>query len=103
MAVEQDVREGRAVFYIQGTDEIGSDHVDIGLPHCAILSTDGDSFPVVIIQSERHGDKHAIGYRPLRGDNGICTIAEVELLEEPDQRFTDTPNKFGRESRGTPQ
>ena len=41
----------------------------------------------MIIQSEQLGAKHTIGYRPLSGGNGICTIAEVELLEESDERF----------------
>jgi hypothetical protein len=87
VAVEQDVRDGRAVYYIKDADEIGVVHADIGLPHCAILSADGESLPVVIIQSEQLGAKHTIGYRPLSGGNGICTIAEVDLLKEPDERF----------------
>ena len=87
VAVEQDVKDGRAVFYIRDAEEIGAVHADIGLPRCAIFSEDGQSTPVVIIQSERLGDKHTVGYRPLSGGNGICTIAEVELLERPDERF----------------
>ena len=87
VAVEQDVKDGRAVFYIQDAEEIGVVPVDIRLPRCAIFSEDGQSIPIMIIQSERLNDKHTVGYRPLSGGNGICTIAEVELLERPDERF----------------
>ena len=88
VAVEQDVRDGRAAFYLGSPDEIGAVHADIGLPHCAILAVDGQPrVPIVIIQSERVGEKHYIGYRPLSGGNGICVISEVELLEKPDERF----------------
>jgi len=87
VAVEQDVKDGRAVFFIQDAEQLGVVHADIGLPRCAILSADDESFPIVIIQSEKLGDKHTIGYRPLSGGNGICTIAEVQLLKEPDERF----------------
>jgi len=85
VAVEQDVKDGRAVFYLQGDEP--AIHVDIGLPHCAILSTDGQRVPVVIIQSERAGEKHYLGYRPVSGGNGICLILEVQLLEKPDETF----------------
>ena len=86
VAVEQDVKDGSAVFYIPDAEETGVVPVDIGLPHCAIFTEDGRSIPVVIIQSER-ADAHTVGYRPLSGGNGICTIAEVALLERPDERF----------------
>jgi len=86
VAVEQDVKDGRAVFYIQDAEELGVVFVDIGLPRCAIFSEDSREIPVVIIQSERLGEKHTIGYRSLDCGNGICTIAEVELLERPDER-----------------
>ena len=85
VAVEQDVKDGRAVFYLQGDEP--SVHIDIGLPHCAILSAEGQSVPVVIIQSERAGEKHYVGYRPVSGGNGICMIFEVQLLEKPDETF----------------
>jgi hypothetical protein len=85
VATEQNVKDGRAVFYLMGDEPIV--HVDIGLPHCSILSEDGQRIPVIIIQSERIGDKHAFGYRPLSGGNGVCLPSEVELLEKPDETF----------------
>ena len=87
VAVEQDVKDGRAVFYLGTADENGAVHVDIGLPHCAIVHADRAEIPAVVIQSERADDKHYIGYRPIAGGNGLCVLSEVELLSEPDARF----------------
>ena len=87
IAVEQDVKDGRAVFYLGNASEIGAIHVDIDLPHCAVIHSDGQHTPAIVIQSERADSKHYIGYRPLRGGNGMCVLAEVELLFEPDARF----------------
>ena|ERR1700730_3893159 len=87
VAHEQDVKDGRAVFCLGNAEEIGAIHVDIGLPHCAIVSADGEKVPAIVIQSERADEKHYIGYRPISGGNGICVLSEVELLTEPDSRF----------------
>ncbi len=87
VAVEQDVKDGRAVFYLGNADEIGAVHVDIGLPHCAIVRANGSHVPAIIIQSERAEPKHYIGYRPIAGGNGLCVFSEVELLDQPDERF----------------
>jgi hypothetical protein len=87
VAVEQDVKDGRAVFCLGNAAEIGTIHVDIGLPHCAIVHADGTEIPAVVIQSERADDKHYIGCRPFSGGNGLCVFSEVELLSEPDARF----------------
>ena len=87
IAVEQDVKDGRAVFYLGNAAEIGAVHVDIGLPHCAIVHVEGREIPAVAIQSERADHKHYIGYRPVSGGNGVCVFSEAELLSEPDARF----------------
>jgi hypothetical protein len=87
VAVEQDVKDGRAAFYLGNADEIGAVHVDIGLPNCAIVRAEGTEIPAVIIQSERADHKHYIGYRPISGGNGLCLFSEVELLSKPDARF----------------
>jgi len=87
VAAEQDVKDGRAVFYLGNADEIGAVHVDIGLPHCAIIHARGADVPAVVIQSERAQNKHYVGYRPLSGGNGLCVLSEIELLAEPDADF----------------
>jgi hypothetical protein len=85
VADEQDVKDGRAVFYLHGDEPAA--YVDIGLPHCAILLMDGQYIPIVIIQSEIVDKKHYLGYRPMSGCNGICLFSEVQLLDKPDERF----------------
>ena len=88
LATEDDVKSGRAVFYVGNASEIGAHSADIDLPRCAIVTDDdGTKIPVVVIQSEKAEDKHYIGYRPIHGGNGICLIHEVELLDVPDERF----------------
>jgi hypothetical protein len=85
-ANEQDVKDGRAVFYIDGPSE----PVDLELPHCALLREEtGQMLPIVAIQAETCVPGQVlIGYRPLDGGNGICTLDEVDLLDVPDKRFT---------------
>ena len=83
-AQEEDIREGRAVFYVNGPSE----PVDIALPHCALLhDEDGQIVPVIVIQAESTSGGAVAGYRLLRGGNGICAPNELELLDGPDSRF----------------
>lgn len=89
IAVEDDVKAGRAVFYLQDPEEIGAEPIAFELPSCAILfdeETD-EELPVIVIQAEEAEEKTYIGYRPLNGGNGICTLAEVKLLSEPTKEF----------------
>lgn len=82
-ATEQDVKQGRAVFYVDGPSE----PVQIDLPHFAVFRDEsGEKFPVIAIQAESHlAGQVLIGYRPLSGGNGICTLDEVELLDGSDE------------------
>jgi hypothetical protein len=90
VALEEDVQAGRAVFYLGNADEIGAQAYDIDLPRCAILTDEesGEVLPVIVIQVEQAEDVIYVGYRLLDGGNGMCTLPEVELLDEPDDRFT---------------
>lgn len=88
VATEDDVRVGRAAFYLQSPDEIGAGFEDIGLPHCAIWTDEHQQrIPVVIIQSERAGDKHYVGFRFLNGGNGVGLRFEFHLLDVPNEIF----------------
>jgi hypothetical protein len=50
----------------------------------------GEATPVIVIQAERLDDGTvAVGYRLVGGGTGIATLEEVELVEEPDERFRD--------------
>lgn len=84
-AREDDVREGRAVFYVDGPSEISA----LPLPCCALLKEEsGSLLPVIVIQAEGRDDGGTVvGYRPLSGGNGICMLNELELLDEPNDLF----------------
>ncbi len=89
VAVEEDVKAGRAVFYLQDAEKIGAKSNDLVLPSCAVLFDEesGEEVLVIIIQAEETEEADYIGYRLLDSGNGICTLAEVEFLGEPDERF----------------
>jgi len=43
---------------------------------------------VIVIQAEVGDDGEVfIGARPIAGGNMVCTLREVELVAEPDERF----------------
>ena len=88
IAVEKDVKEGRAAFYVTG-DPNTHRAISIALPACAILHESGAKTvtPVIVIQAEETPRSKTVGYRPLGGGNGVCTLAELEILEGPDERF----------------
>jgi hypothetical protein len=99
-ATESDVKLGHAVFFIAG--ENGSPPLarpsPMVLPCCAVLHTESlESSPlaVIAIQAEEVEGKILVGYRPLAGGNGICTLAELELLHGPDERFGTNATKPG--------
>ena len=83
-ATEQDVKEGRAVFFIP----TGSTATDLQLPFCAIHKSEDDQLtPVVAIQAEETDGPVIIGLRYLEGGNGIVTLPELVVLEEPNELF----------------
>ncbi|WP_440224233.1 hypothetical protein ACQQ2N_03200 [Dokdonella sp. MW10] len=78
-AREEDVRAGKAVFYVQGE----SKHDPIRLPCCAFQRLDdGSEQPVVVIQAEISPHGTLFGVRPLSGGNGVCTAAELRMVPE---------------------
>jgi hypothetical protein len=83
-ATDEDVNAGHAVF------AVGGDPVALDIPSCAIVTEEeiGEPTPVIVIQAERLEDGTvAVGYRALDGGTGIATLADVEFLSEPDERF----------------
>ena len=83
VANEDDVKEGRAVYYIEGDDEKHKPY-KINLPKLASL-TDYDTKQkelVVIIQIEETPKGIVVGYRNLTGGNGAGLINEFEILNE---------------------
>ncbi len=94
IATEQDVKDGSAAYYIP-EESNPTPYAEIDLPTCAILKDveDGTEEPIIIIQAEVAeylvdiGFRALIGYRSLSGEYGVCTLADVEVLSEPDERF----------------
>ena len=84
-ATESDVHAGRAVFY---TSPAGAVH-PMRLPVCAIHHDvdNGKATPVVVIQVEVAPDQIIAGVRLLEGGNMVCTLRELEIVEDPDERF----------------
>jgi len=87
VALEDDAKSGHAVFFVENPSELDSSAMNLDLPCCALLNEEGEISPVLIVQAERHGAQTLIGYRPLSGGNGICTLEEVVLLNGPDSHF----------------
>ncbi len=85
VATEDDVENGIAVFVVPS----GSMPCESNLPICAIHKNSETSqrVPVVVIQAEQIGNNVTLGVRYLDGGNGICTLEEVELLDEPNDEF----------------
>jgi len=88
-ATEQDVKDGRAAFYLSGPPG-GVRAIMISLPHCAIWHDKEHhrDVPVVCIQAEDYGKAKAVGFRFLTGGNGVCLLSELDLLDEPNEMFT---------------
>ena len=78
-ATEQDVKDGRAVYYINGVTA----PADLTLPACGYQQLeDGTEQAVVIVQAEVIPDGTLLGVRPLSGGNGICLDSDVRLLPD---------------------
>jgi hypothetical protein len=94
VATEGDVKDGRAVFFLGLSGGQESRPFDLALPCCAILHGENEAdLPVIVIQAETsintiNQAKTFAGYRLLGGGNGICLLHELDLLSEPDARFT---------------
>lgn len=85
VATEADVQAGKAVFYIP----TGSKPHQLLLPACA-MHRDAETrkaTSVVVIQAEEVPGKIVLGVRPVAGGSMVCTLAEVELVQSPDEGF----------------
>ena len=92
VATEEDVRQGRAVFYLQNATSIGARPLPLDLPLCAVLREDDREVPVIVIQAEEAEGRTYIGFRFLSGGNGVSTWDELEFLTGPEAFCTAPPN-----------
>ena len=98
IAAEQDVKDGRAVFYTQLSEsgQSASSKHEMDLPKCAIHHEEnGQQVPIVIIQAEIVNENVTLGIRYPDGGNGVCLMSEVELLDEPDGRLNSSGGNGG--------
>jgi hypothetical protein len=72
VATEDDVKAGKAVFYLDLSQGQRSHPIALNLPRCAVLTEDGATIPVIVIQAEESDNgsgsvKVFAGYRPHEG------------------------------------
>lgn len=86
VATEDDVNSGIATFYIPD----GSFALDAQLPTCVIQIDEetNSRIPAVVIQAEQAGEQVYLGVKYLDGSCGVCSLDEVEQLDEPNHEFT---------------
>ena len=78
-ATEQDVKDGLAVYYVNGA----TTPANLVLPACGYQKLEGGTEQaVVVIQAEVIPDGTLLGVRPLSGGSGICLDSDVRLLPD---------------------
>jgi hypothetical protein len=94
LATRKDVKEGRAVFFLENTDEIPAWPSDLKIPGLAIWKVEDEmkNQPAVIIQAEQSEFQCTVGVRFFAGGNGLCLLEDLELIEEKDLRFKELNN-----------
>ena len=82
VAGEEDVKAGRAVFYIDGASE----QHQMPIPSLArLISSEPPGELVVIIQAESTDQGIVLGVRPLSGGNAVIALEEVEVLQSDEE------------------
>ena len=101
LATEEDIRQGKAIFHIAAsTGQEGSDAspAELDLPLLGVHHQEGgQARPGVLIQAEHFKGETIVGLRYLDGGKGVCTLAELELVDAPDQRFDGISGKAEQE------
>jgi hypothetical protein len=83
VATEQDVIDGRAVFYIENG---GKEHTPLNanIPFIAYQVDEESSTKtlVIAIQAEKVDGDQFVGVRYIEGGNGVCRWSELEIVED---------------------
>jgi hypothetical protein len=78
VATEEDVAQGKAVFYVRGASE----PYQMEIPCLGSqFKPDGSVIEVVVIQAEVGPNGPLLGIRYFEGGNGVCTLGELRLGE----------------------
>ncbi len=94
LATEDDVRNGRAAFYLANTDNSRARPTDTELPRLALYTDEeaGTTETVIVIQAEDCWSESApdalevnciIGYRSACGTFGVCSRDEIVWIDAP--------------------
>jgi hypothetical protein len=81
VATEEDVKAGRAAFYLGNLDEVPARPAAMELPALAWWPQD-DSGPrrlCVVIQAERSDLQCTLGVRFIDGGNGVCLLDDLDF------------------------
>ena len=86
VATENDVEEGRAVFYVPS----GSEPYETDLPLFALQAEEGANkkIPCVVIQIEITPEGTTVGVRYVEGGNGVGMANEFEFYNELPSEFS---------------
>lgn len=93
LAIEDNVKAGRAVFFLKNHEKFGCAPYAIELPHLAMWRDpeDGELVPGVIVQAEHADGRVLVGFRPLSGGNLLATLEEFRLATDT-RNFTQGPS-----------
>ena len=86
LANKDDVNSGRAMFC---TIEAGGDYYEVDLPFCAIYTEEktGKKYSVIAVQVEKANDEVIVGVIGVDGMTRICTLSELEVVNDPNEEF----------------
>ncbi len=82
IATERDVKEGRAIFYINAKEK---NHIplNVTIPSLAYHNDqkNGVKTKVIVIQAEQTSEQKVAGIRYLDGSEGACLMEELEFVD----------------------
>lgn len=83
IATEEDVKIGKAVFYIKKEENIDHKPLNIQIPSLVFQldQETGEKTLAIIIQAEKVNEEDLVGLRYFDGGNGICSLHEVEFIK----------------------
>jgi hypothetical protein len=95
LAIEDDVKAGRAVFFLNNHEDFGCAPYAMELPHLATWRNpeNGELVPGVIVQAEHADGKVLVGFRPVSGGNILATLEEFSLLVDTSSLTQERANK----------
>ncbi len=86
LATKNDVESGKALFC---TIEANGKLCEMDLPFCAFYTEKktGEKVPIIAFQAEIANNEVIIGATEVNGETIVCTLSDLEIVQEPDQMF----------------